>query len=164
LEEFFAGLLLLGTAVGIQVFVKEFPHVVGERQDFQVFGVLESRFEFLCHVTVVFGFLHDFTDQPLLAVQVVVVEFLVDVLEHGNPLDDIQTGHFEWAIIVGPGIVVALAVGVGTVATITTAGLGLEVEVVEGDSGRAQNGQENKAVGQESGIYSHQARCEVDEK
>ena len=27
------------TAVGIKVFIKEFPHIVGERQNFQVFGV-----------------------------------------------------------------------------------------------------------------------------
>ena len=39
LEEFFAGLLLVSAAVGIQVFIQKFPHVVGERQDFQVFGV-----------------------------------------------------------------------------------------------------------------------------
>ena len=39
LEEFSAFLLLVGTAVGIQVFVEEFPHVVGQAQDFQVFSV-----------------------------------------------------------------------------------------------------------------------------
>ena len=39
LEEFGAFLLLVSTAVGIQVFVEEFPHVVGQAKDFQVFGV-----------------------------------------------------------------------------------------------------------------------------
>jgi hypothetical protein len=39
LEEFFATLSGFSTAVGIKVFIKEFPHIVGERQNFQVFGV-----------------------------------------------------------------------------------------------------------------------------
>jgi hypothetical protein len=39
LEEFLATLLGLSTAVGIKVFIKKFPHIVGERQNFQVFGV-----------------------------------------------------------------------------------------------------------------------------
>jgi hypothetical protein len=39
LEEFLATLLGFSTAVGIKVFIKEFPHIVGERQNFQVFGV-----------------------------------------------------------------------------------------------------------------------------
>jgi len=82
LEEFLATLLGLSTAVGIKVFIKEFPHIVGERQDFQVFGVLESRFEFEGHVSVVFGFFHDFADHSLLAVKIVIVEFLIKVLEH----------------------------------------------------------------------------------
>lgn len=91
MEEFFARFLLFGTVVGIQVFIKEFPHVVGKGQDFQVFGILESRLEFDGHISVVLGFFHDFADQPLLAVQVIVVESFVEVLEHGDPLDDVQT-------------------------------------------------------------------------
>jgi len=91
LEEFLAGLLLVSAAVGIQVFIQKFPHVVGERQDFQVFGVLESVLELLGHAAVVFGFLHDFADEPLLAVQVIVVELFVQVLEHGDPLDDVES-------------------------------------------------------------------------
>jgi len=91
LEEFLAGLLLVSAAVGIQVFIQKFPHIVGERQDFQVFGVLESVLELLGHVAVVFGFLHDFADEPLLAVQVIVVELFVQVLEHGDPLDDVKS-------------------------------------------------------------------------
>ena len=54
-------------------------------------NLLESRFELLGHVAIVFGFPHDLADQPLLAVQVIVVEFLIEVLEHGDPLDDVQT-------------------------------------------------------------------------
>lgn len=91
MEEFFAGLVLVSTAVGIQVFIQKFPHIVGERQNFQVFGVLESVLELLGHAAVVFGFLHDFADESLLAVQVIVVERFVQVLEHGDPLDDVES-------------------------------------------------------------------------
>merc|ERR1712165_359769 len=65
-------------------------HLQSNKRELQVF-VLESRFELLGHVAIVFGFPHDLADQPLLAVQVIVVEFLIEVLEHGDPLDDVQT-------------------------------------------------------------------------
>jgi hypothetical protein len=91
LEEFFTAFLLVSTGSSIQVFVKEFPHIVGQRQDFQVFGILESSFEFQGHVSVVFGFPHDFADQSLLAIKIVIVEFFIDILEHGDPLDDVHS-------------------------------------------------------------------------
>lgn len=43
LEELGALLLLLGTGVGIEVFVEEFPHVVGQAQDLEVLGVSAKR-------------------------------------------------------------------------------------------------------------------------
>ena len=55
--------------------------------------LLESRFEFECHVSVVFGFFHDFADHSLLAVKIVIVEFLIKILEHWDPLDDVQTAE-----------------------------------------------------------------------
>ena len=54
-------------------------------------NLLESVLELLGHAAVVFGFLHDFADEPLLAVQVIVVELFVQVLEHGDPLDDVES-------------------------------------------------------------------------
>ena len=53
--------------------------------------LLESVLELLGHAAVVFGFLHDLTDEPLLAVQIVVVELFVQILEHGDPLDDVES-------------------------------------------------------------------------
>ena len=53
--------------------------------------LLESVLELLGHAAVVFGFLHDFADESLLAVQVIVVERFVQVLEHGDPLDDVES-------------------------------------------------------------------------
>jgi hypothetical protein len=91
LEEFFAFFLLVSTAVGIQIFVEEFPHIIGQAEDFQVFGVLESVLEFLGHGSEVFGFPHDFADESLLAVQVIVVEFFIQILEHRDPLDDVHS-------------------------------------------------------------------------
>ena len=58
-----------------------------------VSNLLESRFEFEGHVSVVFGFFHDFADHSLLAVKIVIVEFLIKVLEHWDPLDDVQTAE-----------------------------------------------------------------------
>ena len=54
-------------------------------------NLLESRFKLFRQVAIVFGFLHDLADQPLLAVQVIVVELFVQVLEHGDPLDDVHS-------------------------------------------------------------------------
>lgn len=81
LEELGAILLLLGSAVGIEVLVEKLPHVVGQAQNLEVLGVLESTLELLGNGSVVFGLPHDLADQPLLAVQVIVVELLVELLE-----------------------------------------------------------------------------------
>jgi len=156
LEEFLAGLLLVSAAVGIQVFIQKFPHVVGERQDFQVFGVLESVLELLGHAAVVFGFLHDFADEPLLAVQVIVVELFVQVLEHGDPLDDVKS-VVVISIIGRPGVVVVVVVVATVAASVrATAVLGLEIEVVEGDGASADDSEENEAVGQDGSVHLHQ--------
>ena len=53
-------------------------------------NLLESGLELLGNGSVVFGLPHDFADETLLAVQVVVVELLIEILEHGDPLDDVQ--------------------------------------------------------------------------
>merc|ERR1719361_3228753 len=81
LEEFGTFLLLVSAAVGIQVFIEEF----------QIFGILESVLEFLGHSSEIFGFSHDFADQSLLAIKIVIVEFFIDILEHGDPLDDVHS-------------------------------------------------------------------------
>ena len=57
---------------------------------YQKINLLESRLHLLGNVAEVFLLLQDFTDQPLLAFQVVVVELLINLLEHGDPLDDIH--------------------------------------------------------------------------
>jgi len=80
-------------------------------------------------------------------------------------LDDVQTA--EVICVIGrPGVVVVVIAvgGVGTVAAIAAAGLGFKIEVVEGDGGGADNGQEDKAIGQEGGVHCYQAGGEVDEK
>ena len=53
-------------------------------------NLLESGLELLGNGSVVFGLPHDFADETLLAVQVVVVKLLVEVLEHGDPLDNVE--------------------------------------------------------------------------
>lgn len=84
-EELLAVLLLVSAGVGIHVLIEELPHVVGKVQDLEVLGVLESSLELLGNSSVESGLLHDLADEPLLAVQVIVVELLVDILEHGDP-------------------------------------------------------------------------------
>ena len=39
LEEFGTFLLLVSAAVGIQVFIEEFPHIIRQAEDFQIFGI-----------------------------------------------------------------------------------------------------------------------------
>ena len=58
-------------------------------QTFQ--NLLESVLEFLGHSSEIFGFSHDFADQSLLAIKIVIVEFFIDILEHGDPLDDVHS-------------------------------------------------------------------------
>jgi len=112
LEEFFAFLLLVSTAVGIQVFIEEFPHIIRQAEDFQIFGILESVLEFLGHFSEVFGFPHDFADESLLAVKVIVVEFFIQILEHGDPLDDV---HSLVSISISVGSILVLGIGVSVV-------------------------------------------------
>jgi len=107
LEEFGTFLLLVSAAVGIQVFIEEFPHIIRQAEDFQIFGILESVLEFLGHSSEIFGFSHDFADQSLLAIKIVIVEFFIDILEHGDPLDDVHS-LVAIGIIVGSGIVVVV--------------------------------------------------------
>lgn len=59
------------------------------------FNLLESSLEFLGSGTIVVGFPHDFTDESLLALEVVVVESLIEFLEHGDPLDDVERVELE---------------------------------------------------------------------
>jgi len=122
LEELFAGLLLVGTAVGIHVLIKEFPHVVGEVEDLEELGVLESGLELLGNSTVVFWFSHDFADQSLLAVQVVVVELLIDILEHGDPLDDVHA--IEEGVLGRSILTVGFSIGVSVLLIVVPVGVG----------------------------------------
>ena len=55
------------------------------------YNLLESSFEFLSYDAIVFRLFHNFTDQLFLAVQILIVEFFIKVLEHGYPLDDVKT-------------------------------------------------------------------------
>jgi len=117
-EELLAGLLLVGTGVGVHVLIQKLPHVVGEVQDLEVLGILESSLELLGDGAVEGGLLHDLADQPLLAVQVVVVELLVDILEHGDPGDDVQA--IEESLVVGPidTLIISILVSVGAIGVV----------------------------------------------
>jgi len=63
-------------------------NMIQQRKDKNI--LLESTLELLGNVSVVLWLPHNLTDQSLLAVQVIVVELLVQLLEEGDPLDDIQ--------------------------------------------------------------------------
>jgi len=117
-EELLAVLLLVSAGVGIHVLIEELPHVVGKVQDLEVLGVLESSLELLGNSSVESGLLHDLADEPLLAVQVVVVELLVDILEHGDPGDDVQA--IEESLVVGPidTLIISILVSVGAIGVV----------------------------------------------
>ncbi len=120
LEVLFAILVGICACVCVQVFVEQFPHVVGQAKDLQVFRVsasvkqvmtlfvlfllrlhkvfyvfkefhsLESSLELHGSSSVVLRLPHDLADESLLAFQVVVVELLIDILQHGDPLDNVE--------------------------------------------------------------------------
>lgn len=133
LEVFFAFFVLVGSAVGIQVFVQKFSHVIGKRQNFQVFSVLESVLEFLGGGSEVFGFFHDFADQSFLAFQVVVVEFFIDVLQHGDPLEDV---HSVEVISILARSVLGISFGLVIVGILS----GVSVSVIVGDGSEETSG------------------------
>ena len=108
LEELLTLLLSNRSLRGIEVFIKELPEVIGHVQNLEiaskpkkVFSVtksllicqndlLESRLHLLGDIAEVFLFLQDFTDESLLAFKVIVVKLLVNLLEHGDPLDHVH--------------------------------------------------------------------------
>ena len=61
-----------------------------ENEAYDFCYLLESGLELLGNGSVVFWLPHDFADELLLAVEVVVVELLIDVLEEGDPLEDVE--------------------------------------------------------------------------
>jgi len=81
LEELLTTLLSNRSLRSIKVFVKELPEVIGHVENLQVTGKLESILHLLGHGSEVF-LLQGFTDEPLLALQVVVVELLINLCEH----------------------------------------------------------------------------------
>ena len=52
--------------------------------------LLESSLHFLGCVAEILRLLHDLADETLLALDIVVVELLVDLLQHGDPLDHVE--------------------------------------------------------------------------
>jgi len=162
-EELLARLLLVSTGIGVHVLIEQLPHVVGQVQDLEVLGILESSLELLGDGAVEGGLLHDLADQPLLAVQVVVVELLVDILEHGDPGDDVQA--IEESLVVGPilllciGIVLAVALLV-RVPVVSEGGGECGGAAGKGDSGQSSDEHEGSQQDKSGGAVR---RVEVEE-
>lgn len=151
-EELLARLLLVSAGVGVHVLIEELPHVVGQVQDLEVLGILESSLELLGDGAVESGLLHDLADQPLLAVQVVVVELLVDILEHGDPGDDVQA--IEESVVVGPIdtliisiLLSVIAIGVVVVPVVGTGSASAGKDQVGNDSNQDSCSQQGKGLG-----------------
>ena len=53
LEEFGTFLLLVSAAVGIQVFIEEFPHIIRQAEDFQIFGISKIIIKYFKHFSCV---------------------------------------------------------------------------------------------------------------
>jgi len=159
LEEILARLLLVGAGIGVHVLIQKLPHVVGEVQDLEVLGVLESSLELLGNSTVEGGLLHDLADQPLLAVQVVVVELLVDLTEHGDPGHDVEV--IEESVVGRPidtliiSLFITVCVGiliVVPVVAISTASASAGKDEVGNDSNQNSCSQQGKGLGTASGV------------
>jgi len=159
LEEILARLLLVGAGIGVHVLIQKLPHVVGKVQDLEVLGVLESSLELLGDSTVEGGLLHDLADQPLLAVQVVVVELLVDLTEHGDPGHDVEV--IEESVVGRPidtliiSLFITVCVGiliVVPVVAISTASASAGKDEVGNDSNQNSCSQQGKGLGAASGV------------
>merc|ERR1719444_294792 len=95
--EFLAGLGTDGALAGVNVLVEDFPEVIGHAQKLEVLGILKSSSDFLAGLSKVLRGLHNLANQPFLALDVVVVEFIIDFLHHLDPLDNIQVGKVDAA-------------------------------------------------------------------
>ena len=117
-EELLALLLSKGPLAGVHVLVEELPELVGKVHHLQVFGqstkrkcyklffliiqnLLEARLEVPGHISEVVLLLEDLADQSLLALHVIVVELLVDLLQHGDPLKNVH-GVESPSLVAGP--------------------------------------------------------------
>jgi len=108
LEELLALLLSERSLAGVHVLIDQLPELVGKVHHLQVLSELESRLEVPGDISEVILLLQDLTDQPLLALDVIVVELLVDLLQHGDPLEDVH-GIESPALAAGPGLSVVLS-------------------------------------------------------
>jgi len=155
LEEFGTFLLLVSAAVGIQVFIEEFPHIIRQAEDFQIFGILESVLEFLGHVSEVFGFPHDFADESLLAVQVIVVEFFIQILEHGDPLDDVHSlvaiGIIVGSILVLGFLLIILILGIRVISVVCRSSSQKTARIYQIPDNSEENDSSQKSKGSGSG-------------
>lgn len=122
LEELFAFLVSDGSLRGIEVFIEELPEVIGHVENLEVTGKLESGLHLPGNVSEVFLFLENFADESLLAFKVVVVELLIDLLKHGDPLDHVH-GIEVIAIGGGPSLILSVLVVLVIVLSISVMGI-----------------------------------------
>lgn len=86
-------------------------------------------------------------------------------LTEADLVSEAAANGFVCLFVFLPGVVIVIVLIVLSVASVSAAAaLGFEIEIVEGDGCSADNGQEEKAIGQDGGIHLHQAGGEVDKE
>jgi len=155
LEELSAFLLSKGPLRGVHVLVQQLPELIGHVQNLEVLGQLESVLEPLGDISEVVLVPENLADEELLAVHIVIIELLINLLEHGDPLQDVH-GIEIIAEVSGPGLVLVLVAVVLAVSLVVAVGPGhggkeaAHIDQVEDDAEEdegAQQGQGGRGGG-----------------
>jgi len=156
LEELCALLLTQGPLGGIHVLVQKLPELIGHVENLEVLGQLESILEPLGDISEGILIPEDLADQQLLAVNIVVVELLINLLEHGDPLQNVH-GIEVIAEVSGPGLVLVVALAVVlAISLVAGAGGGGEeaanIDQVEDDAEEDEGAQQGQRGGGGRGV------------
>jgi len=157
LEELLALLLSKRSLAGVHVLVEKLPELVGKVHHLQILGQFEARLEVPGDISEVVLLLEDLADQSLLALDVVVVKLLVDLLQHGDPLEHVH-GVESPSLVAGPGLTLislVVLVVVLTVSAVAGGGGGQQatgIDEVEDDAEQDDGAQEGEGGGGGAGV------------
>jgi len=157
LEELLALLLSEGPLAGVHVFIQQLPELIGQVHHLQILGELEARLQVPGDISEVFLLLQNLADQSLLALDVVVVKLLVDLLQHGDPLEHVH-GVESPSLVAGPGLTLislVVLVVVLTVSAVAGGGGGQQatgIDEVEDDAEQDDGAQEGEGGGGGAGV------------
>jgi len=157
LEELLALFLSERSLAGVHVLINQLPELIGKVHHLQVLGEFESRLEVPGDISKVILLLEDLTDQSLLALDVIVVKLLVDLLQHGDPLQHVH-GVESPALTAGSGLAAVSLVVLVVVLSVSAVAGGCggeetsDIDKVEDDSEQDEGAQQGQGGGGGAGV------------